>query len=279
MFYFPFPSSSRLFFVFPSLFLLHPPPLSFRYHQPNQNMKYLRTLALCIVPLLAIAAPVFVESDTTAVEPASLLLFESLCEYYENVSDEVLEASTLDMLFEDGLYDALKMDLAPLDEQCWYVTARPLLQSTIRVHLSINHANILSHIRPLVAEILPSLLPLNSQQKHGEEDWLPGDRTAEALVPLLYNLNQVVGFRLGAYLTSDAMLKDLADRASMVCKPKDNFALHGQQNLQLPNRSLINSRAHLTSRFEDTKQQLWSQYDEQLDDVVRVVMEDYMDDE
>jgi hypothetical protein len=31
------------------------------------------------------------------------------------VSDEVLEASTLDMLFEDGLYDALKMDLAPLD--------------------------------------------------------------------------------------------------------------------------------------------------------------------
>ena len=164
-------------------------------------------------------------------------------------------------------------------EQCWYVTARPLLQSTIRVHLSINHANILSHIRPLVAEILPSLLPLNSQQKHGEEDWLPGDRTAEALVPLLYNLNQVVGFRLGAYLTSDAMLKDLADRAIMVCKPKDNFALHGQQNLQIPNRSLFNSRAHLTSRFEDTKQQLWSQYDEQLDDVVRVVMEDYMDDE
>ena len=78
-------------------------------------MKYLRTLALCIVPLLAIAAPVFVESDATAVEPASLLLFESLCEYYENVSDEVLEASTLDMLFEDGLYDALKMDLAPVD--------------------------------------------------------------------------------------------------------------------------------------------------------------------
>jgi hypothetical protein len=61
------------------------------------------------------AAPVFVQSDTTSVEPASLLLFESLCEYYENVTDEVLEASTLDVLFEDGLYDALKADLAPLD--------------------------------------------------------------------------------------------------------------------------------------------------------------------
>jgi hypothetical protein len=122
------------------------------------------------------------------------------------------------------------------------------------------------------------MLPLD-QQKQGEEDWLPGDRTAEALVPLLYNLNQIIGFRLGAYLTSDNMLKDLADRAVMICKPQDNFGMHGQQNLQLPNRSLSNSRAYLTSRFEDTKQQLWSQYDEQLDDVVRVVMEDYMDDE
>lgn len=82
---------------------------------------YLRTLVLSLVPLLAIAAPIFVEPEesssaaTAVVEPASYLLFESLCEYYENVSDEVLESSTLDMLFEDGLYDALKTDLGPLD--------------------------------------------------------------------------------------------------------------------------------------------------------------------
>jgi hypothetical protein len=79
---------------------------------------HLRTLVLSIAPLLAIAAPIFVETEptsTSAVEPASFLLFESLCEYYENVSDEVLESSTLDMLFEDGLYDALRTDLAPLD--------------------------------------------------------------------------------------------------------------------------------------------------------------------
>ncbi|GAB5592397.1 hypothetical protein Unana1_07297 [Umbelopsis nana] len=238
---------------------------------------YLRTLVLSLVPLLAIAAPIFVEPEesssaaTAVVEPASYLLFESLCEYYENISDEVLESSTLDMLFEDGLYDALKTDLGPLD-------ARPLLQSTLRVHLSINHANILSRIRPLVAEILPTLLPLD-QQNQGAEDWLPGDRTAEALVPTLYNLNQIMGFRLGAYMKSDALLKELGNRASMVCKPQDTFEVPNQQNLQLPDLSLANSRAHLTSRFEETKQELWTQYDEQLDDVIRVVMEDYMDDE
>jgi hypothetical protein len=165
-----------------------------------------------------------------------------------------------------------------LSDECWFSTARPLLQSTLRVHLSINHANILSHIRPLVAEILPTVLPLD-QQKQGDEDWLPGDRTAETLVPTLYNLNQIIGFRLGAYMKMDALLEDLGERAAMVCKPQDSFEMPNQQNLQLPKKSLTNSRGHLISRFEETKQELWTQYDEQLDDVIRVVMEDYMDDE
>jgi hypothetical protein len=78
-------------------------------------MLLLRTVVLLVLPILATAAPIFVDSGRSEVEPASYLIFESLCEYYENVSDEVLEAATLEMLYEDGLFDALKQDIGPVD--------------------------------------------------------------------------------------------------------------------------------------------------------------------
>ncbi|KAM3589469.1 hypothetical protein VKS41_000332 [Umbelopsis sp. WA50703] len=240
-------------------------------------MLLLRTVVLLVLPILATAAPIFVDSGRSEVEPASYLIFESLCEYYENVSDEVLEAATLEMLYEDGLFDALKQDIGPVDEHCWTATARPLLQSTLRVHFSINHANLLSHIRPLVSEILPTLLPLDQQQL--DEDWLPGDRTAEALVPALYNLNQVMGFRLGTFMKTESLLNDLNERSALACRINDPFMVPIQKNLHVPSRNLVRSRAYLSSGFESIKQQLWTQYDEQIDDVIRVVMEDFMDDE
>lgn len=83
-------------------------------------MLLLRTVVLSVLPILAAAAPIFVESRKSDVEPASYLIFESLCEYYENVSDEVLEAATLEMLYEDGLFDALKEDIGPVDGKSYF---------------------------------------------------------------------------------------------------------------------------------------------------------------
>jgi hypothetical protein len=177
------------------------------------------------------------------------------------------------------------------------------LPEMISAHITELRGHLLESVEPNLAELVPKLLPSSDTRRRAADFeldestsmLLPGQ---DELISTVYSLNQAMGHRLGQQIDSfDIFLKVSADinacnvKFPKVSKSNSFFSsittwlfpgqtdTSGVTHEKRANAETSTTKRFLNSHLDIVRQEMWTEFDARVNDLIISISEDIMDDE
>jgi hypothetical protein len=178
------------------------------------------------------------------------------------------------------------------------------LPELITAHITKLHGNLLESVEPNLEELLPLLIPSADTYRKAEDFELDDENPSmllpgqDELISTVYSLNQAMGYRLGQQIDSfDVFLKVSADinacnaKLPNVSKSNSWFSdivswlfptqtdASGISHEKRANAESSTTKRFLNSHLDIVRQEMWSEFDARVNDLITSISEDIMDNE
>ncbi|KAI9287484.1 hypothetical protein BC943DRAFT_335263 [Umbelopsis sp. AD052] len=266
-----------------------------------------------LIALLLLLLNAVVTSAIYHPQETERIIRSNLREYYENILDEVLSSRGSDVLLSmgrmrpdrrGGVFETLQKEAGAFGVHDVHASCLVQLPEMITVQITQLHGHLLESVEPNLVELWPTLMPSRDTYRKAEDFEfneeipsmsLPGQ---DELISTVYSLNQAMGYRLSQQIDRfDVFLKVSADINSCnsklpnVSKTTSWFSdiiswLSPTQTdpsgISLEKRENAESsttKRFLNSHLDIVRQEMWTEFDDRVNDLITSISEDIMDDE
>ncbi|KAI8149702.1 hypothetical protein BJV82DRAFT_504432 [Fennellomyces sp. T-0311] len=237
----------------------------------GRSLLHIAAIASAVLTTITSAAPFQqqhfeVVSPTTTVIPSSVAVQNSLCEYYEDIVDQVMETVT-ESIFASASHS--------------FMTSLPSFVHTLGDHLTLVRSNLLASVRPLVESDLEVVLPIEKSSELALYT-----RVNEAVI----HLNQRLAEQLGQIVNVEESSNIIISQSlALVAVLSSFFQSKEQQPVPMEeqrprHRSIENNEAAIMTRWlhswlSEIPGILAVEFDKRMHEAVQSVLEDFLADE
>ncbi|KAI9492641.1 hypothetical protein BDB00DRAFT_976742 [Zychaea mexicana] len=236
------------------------------------------------------------------VIPSSVAVQNSLCEYYEDIVDQVMETVT-NSIFASASHSFMTVRHYQVTGHDQCKTSLPSFVHALGDHLTLVRSNLLASVRPLVQTDLEVILPLT---KITSSELALYTRVNDAVIHLnqrlaeqlgqMINVNEAANIIISQSLVDNRYLahctgqnspqlqfEQLVAVLTSFFQPKEMPQLQGQEEQQKPrhHRSIENNEAMIMTRWlhswlSEIPGILTVEFDKRMHEAVQSVLEDFL---